>query len=293
VYGTDRGRAAHLVRHLGPTSASSLSLAEVEAYREARLSETTKRGGPPSSGTLDREIELLKRMLNYAVATKKVSANPLASVALLKKKNVRKVVLDEAAFSRLLAAAVEWLRPILLVAFDTGMRKEEILSLRWKGQADAYGLDLKAGAIALADDDTKTDEPRTIPLTSRLATALRALPRRLGSPFVFGHPETGAPRKDIKKAFARACRSAGLEGIWFHDLRRSFVTKARRAGIPESVVMRFSGHRTRAVFDRYNIVDQSDIEQAVGRLDAAAEAGGRVLDEVGGGGAEKTKAPRS
>jgi integrase len=119
--------------------------------------------GAPAAGTLDREVELLKRALNYAVAMQKLAASPIASVPLLKKKNVRKVVLDEAAFTRRLTAADEWLRPILILAFDTGMRKEEILSLRWKGQTDAYGLDLKARTIALADDDTKTDEPRTIP----------------------------------------------------------------------------------------------------------------------------------
>jgi integrase len=124
-------------------------------------------------------------------------------------------------------------------------------------------------------------------------TALRAIRRRLGSPFVFVNPDSGEPWKDIKKAFARACREAGLEAIRFHDLGRSFVTKARRAGIPESVVMRFSGHRTRAVFDRYNVVDESDAVEAIGRLEAAAGPAGRVLDEVGEGGAEDAKAPRS
>ena len=62
--------------------------------------------------------------------------------------------------------------------------------------------------------------------------------------------------------FRRAGKGAEIDGLWFHDLRRSFVTKARRQGIPESVVMRLSGHKTRAVFDRYNIVSEDDIKEA-------------------------------
>ena len=62
---------------------------------------------------------------------------------------------------------------------------------------------------------------------------------------------------------------AGVKGLWFHDLRRSFVTKARRAGIPESVVMRMSGHKTRTVFERYNIVEDEDVREAVRRIEAA------------------------
>lgn len=91
----------------------------------------------------------------------------------------------------------------------------------------------------------------------------------------------------------RACSAAGLDGIWIHDLRRSFATRARRAGIPESVVMRMGGWKTRAVFDRYNVVADDDVREAAKRLQAAAGRHGRNLDENGEGGAEDAKAPRS
>ena len=71
----------------------------------------------------------------------------------------------------------------------------------------------------------------------------------------------------VKKRFRRAVAKAGLHGLWFHDLRRRFVTGARRVGVPESVVMRMSGHRTRAVFERYNVVDTQDLRAAVRALE--------------------------
>jgi integrase len=69
----------------------------------------------------------------------------------------------------------------------------------------------------------------------------------------------------------RSCARAGYHGIWFHDLRRSLVTNARRRGVPESVVMKLSGHRTRSVFDRYNIIDENDLKAAVEQIDRARQ----------------------
>jgi integrase len=69
----------------------------------------------------------------------------------------------------------------------------------------------------------------------------------------------------------RSCARAVYEWIWFHDLRRSFVTNARRRGVPESVVMKLSGHRTRSVFDRYNIIDENDLKAAVEQIDRARQ----------------------
>lgn len=82
------------------------------------------------------------------------------------------------------------------------------------------------------------------------------------------NPETGTRWEDARKLYIRARRKAGLTHVWFHDLRRSFVTNSRRRGVPESVVMRMSGHRTRNVFDRYNIVEDEDVRNAVKAIEA-------------------------
>lgn len=92
---------------------------------------------------------------------------------------------------------------------------------------------------------------------------------------MFINPETGTRWIDIKRAWERARTDAGLGHVWFHDLRRSFVTNARRRGVPESVVMRMSGHRTRSVFDRYNIVEEEDLRTAVSRIEVGREENSR------------------
>ena len=110
-------------------------------------------------------------------------------------------------------------------------------------------------------------------------------PDRRRLDLVFINPEKAW--KDVRKMFRRACKTAKLTGVWFHDLRRSFVTNARRRGVPESVVMKMSGHRTRAVFDRYNIVEEDDLREAVKRIEAgvakSSGGSGQDLDKVEGG----------
>lgn len=100
---------------------------------------------------------------------------------------------------------------------------------------------------------------------------LAALPRST-SGYVFVNPKTNRPWNQIRKVFARARDKAELPHIWFHDLRRGFITNARRRGVPESVIMRMSGHKTRAVFERYNIVNDEDLRAAVATIEAGREA---------------------
>ncbi len=115
-----------------------------------------KSPGPAALG--DRSCEA---QLAYAVRARLLPEHPLRDVPLLRRPNVRQMVLDEEGFQRLFAAAEEALQPILLVAFDTGMRKAEILDLRW------HQVDLGAGHIRLEAEDTKTNQARLIVLTER------------------------------------------------------------------------------------------------------------------------------
>lgn len=275
------GRFQHLDRYFGNMQLVDLHPGMIDAYRVKRRKEhrlirkrdpesgelrpvpRLRNGTPygPSDCSLDHDVKLLHAVINHAVRCRKIAANPIAGVKLLNTDNVRTSVISEADFARLHSHADDWLKPILVVAYDTGMRRSEIMNLRWDQ------VDLDARKIFLRADDTKAHQARIVHLTERARSALTALPKTQGR-LVFAHRAERSPSgKGRRWAFARARVAAGLPQIWFHDLRRSFVTNARKRGVPESVVMKMSGHRTRNVFARYNIIDDADLREAVKKIE--------------------------
>ncbi len=261
---TDLGRAKHLVRQMGREPIITLCPARVDSYREARRLELTVRGGPPTDATLDRELALLKRIINWAVRNQRIWKNPLAGVKPLNTDNTRSVVIDEEDLSRLLAKSPEFLRPFFVLYFDTGMRSGELLKLR-RNQ-----VDLQSGRVDLGRN-TKTRTPRTFWLTQRASEVLASLPRPLNpNAPLFQNPHTGRAYVDLKKSIRKALDAAGLTDAWLHDLRRSYVTNARRRGIEESVIMKQTGHKTHSVFRRYSIIEDSDLKEAARKFEAGS-----------------------
>jgi integrase len=159
--------------------------------------------------------------------------------------------------------------PVVTFAFYTGCRKGEILSLQWSQ------FDEQARMIRLEPGTTKNDEGRSVPLVNELFDLLVSLKRQRDEswprcPWIF--TRAGTPIKDFRGAWDKACRAAklvdgdGEPNALFHDLRRTGVRNLVRAGVPEAVAMRISGHKTRSVFDRYNIVNEADLKDAAAKL---------------------------
>jgi integrase len=190
--------------------------------------------------------------------------NPIASVSLERETNARDRVLNRDEFDRLMAVSPTHLKPILLTAYHTGMRRGEILRLTWDR------ADLKAGLIRLRPEDTKTQEGRRIPLTKELTALLKAstiypAPDGQRVPFVFMYH--GKPIRAIRKAFETACRRAEISGVVFHDLRHTFVANMRRAGVDYCRIMAITEHQTMDVFKRYHTIDHDGLSHAVTQLD--------------------------
>ena len=164
-----------------------------------------------------------------------------------------------------------WLRALLTTAYSFAFRKGELLSLRVKQ------IDLASSTIRLEAGTTKNREGRVIVMTREVATLLTAcIIGKQPDDFVFTRPDKkrkngtlvkGKPVKGFRKIWDKVCNSAGVPGLLFHDLRRSGVRNLRRLGVQESVAMRISGHKTRSVFERYNIIDGADLADAASRLD--------------------------
>jgi len=153
----------------------------------------------------------------------------------------------------------------------TGWRTpSEVLPLHWR-QAD-----FEAGTVRLDADTTKNGEGRIFPMTRELRALLGAqreytdtVQRDHGiiCPWVFHR--NGKPIKSFRRAWRSACKQAGLPGMIPHDFRRTAVRNLVRVGIPERVAMTMTGHKTRSVFERYNIVSPGDLTEAARKLDSA------------------------
>jgi len=155
--------------------------------------------------------------------------------------------------------------PIISVV---GGYESEISGLQWRQ------VDFEAGRVSLDVGTTKNDEARTFPLTHELRELLEnqkkhtlKLQHEEGKVLPWVFHKKGKPIVDYRKAWATACKKAGVPGRIPHDFRRTAVRSLVRAGIPERVAMQMTGHKTRAVFERYNIVSEGDLDMAAQKLD--------------------------
>jgi integrase len=159
---------------------------------------------------------------------------------------------------RLLAVADDVLRPLLLAALHTGLRRSELFRLTWQN------VDFKRGVLRMLH--TKNGERRELPLTDTLRDTLQQLPRRLNSDYVFPG-KTGHGLVDIRKRFHRALREAGIEAFVFHDLRHTFASHLVMAGVDLMTVKEFLGHKDIKMTLRYAHLAPDYKRAAINRLD--------------------------
>jgi integrase len=245
-----------------------ITLNQIQLYRKIRGSEDSKKysGKKVSVATINREVAAIKRALNLAMIYAKISSNPIATVTMLPEHNIRERVLTDKEFERLLCAAPEHIKPILIVAFYEPMRFQEIILLKWNE------LDFKSepGFIRLVANRTKGKKSgRVIPMHPRVKETFQSLPSRFKGGRVF--QKRGKSFFDFRKSFNQAKQDAGVDDFLFHDFRHCAVTNLRRAGNDIATIMKISGHKTLSMFQRYNLVDEKDISQVVWKTDSLDE----------------------
>jgi integrase len=225
-----------------------------------------------SNGEINRELTTLKRILNLARQNGKLMHVP--HVPMLKGRNVRTGFFEREQIDRILAHLPSAIRPAVQFAYITGWRvPSEVLRLQWRH------VDFEARVVRLDPHTTKNDEGRTFPFTDgleRLLEGQKAAHERLKAegvicPWLFYRSNRKVKGKRITtfmKAFRAACTKAGCPGRIPHDLRQTAVRNLVRTGIPERVAMQMTGHKTRSVFERYNIVSECDLVEAAKKLNA-------------------------
>jgi integrase len=209
----------------------------------------------------NRHVACLKHMITKAVEWEMApeqTLNRIRKVKQLAEHNRRLRYLSVEECQILINVCVPHLKPIVVMALNTGMRKEEMLSLRW----DKH-VDLKHGFILL--DTTKSGERREIPINETLQQTLQALVRRVHSPYVFTDAN-GKRFPDVKRTFHSACQRAGIKDFRFHDLRHTFASHLVMAGVDLPTVKELLGHKTLSMTLRYAHLAPSHKVKAVAAL---------------------------
>ncbi len=232
--------------------------------------ECMQKGNKPA--TVNRLVATIKHMFTKATDWNMVEEDTLKRVRrvkLLEENNRRLRYLSKEECQSLVNSCSSHLKPIVIMALNTGMRKEEILSLKWDN------VDLKNGFILL--DITKNGERREIPINTTLKETLNGIIRRIDVPYVFYQEvtvkEDGNEVKkairfgNIRKSFLSACRKANIRGFHFHDLRHTFASQLVMAGIDLTTVKELLGHKTLTMTLRYAHLAPSHKVKAVDILD--------------------------
>ena len=264
--------------------AANVSTDAVEKYKRQRRAE----GAAPA--TVNRELATLRRAFNYGKRSTPSRVFTVPYIQMFRENNARQGFVEDADFSRMATEAAKdglWMRTLLEVAYTYGWRRGEMLGLRVRQ------VDLLNRTIRLDVGSTKNGEGREVMMTPEVAELLRAaVAGKQSDEHVFTR-DGGKPVKDFRGAWRNLCVRSGT-GHWEcgkckavltgakcecggarkyvgripHDFRRSAAKAARRAGVPESVIMAMGGWKTPSMFRRYAIVSSADQRDAMDLLEA-------------------------
>jgi integrase len=221
------------------------------------------------NAVINRSLACLRRMLRIAHEDGKLQAVPV--IRLLKEPPARKGFVELEQFEKLLAKLPAHLQPYVTFLYHCGGRSGEAEQIEWPQ------VDLHRAIIRLEDDQTKNKDARYVPLPERLVLMLAAMKPKEGRVFDI---------TNLRKEWMDACAASGLgrkievegkpydpryEGLTLHDLRRSAARNLLLAGVPETIIMRIGGWKTRSVFDRYAVANTADLSAAMQRWEDYAE----------------------
>lgn len=263
----DEFRSRPLVAAFGRFRLDEISQIQIEKYKRDRRATDSRRGEKYAPASVNRELELLSAIFTHAIRLKLLPGpNPCHAVARLDEDNERTRVLSYEEEERLmgqLTGGREHLRPIVELAIQTTLRKSELLGLR------KANLDFDRSLVRVENNRrqrNKSKKARFVPMNSRARQLLLELCTTSGSEYVFPNRKTGRHIRDVKTAFNRACRDAGLEDFVFHDLRRTGATRLGDAGANAFHIAAILGHEDVNTSQIYTVATDSGLRRAMESL---------------------------
>lgn len=216
-----------------------------------------------SETTVNRDLEVLRHLLFWAVDEGLLATNPLSRMPMVRERRKARSVMSFDEETRLLREAAPHLFRLVISALDTGMRRGELLAQRWEH------VDFNRHLLSVTHSKTAGGEGREIPLTTRLYNLLAAQPDKQGFVFLF----KGKTIRKIKTGWAAAIRRAGIRYYRFHDLRHTFNTRLMEAGVMQEVRKALMGHSSgEEVNSIYTHVELPIKREAIRKLEAWVEA---------------------
>jgi integrase len=216
-----------------------------------------------SPGTVNRELRILRRAYHVGVGEKRLNRSSIPTFELLPEHNIREGFVEKGDFEAIMSHLHDVdVRDVVTWAFWSGMRKGEIGKLPWSA------FDKETWMLTLPGRITKNGKPRKLALVGiyREIIKRRLTARVIGCDLIFHR--NGKPFGSFRKSWVSACKKAGVPDLLFHDLRRTAIRNMVRGGVERTVARTISGHRTEAVFTRYNITDEEDLKDAALKTEA-------------------------
>ena len=251
-WGRDESSLKRLLPFFGNLLLSKITPRHIEEYKRVRLDKV-------KPGTVNRELASLKHMFTIAEKLGRFDGkNPVKQVKFLQERQYVMKILDREEINRLIDAAADHLKPILIIAVSTGMRKGEIFNLRWSD------IDFIAHYIHIKE--TKSNVMRKVPMNAVVAATLKNIERK--SEFIF--PSSWSKKhkhiNDVFRLLKAACKKAGIRDLRFHDLRHTAATLMVTGGVPLVTVSQILGHATIHMTMKYAHPTPEDKRKAVNVL---------------------------
>ncbi|NIQ13074.1 MAG: tyrosine-type recombinase/integrase, partial [Candidatus Dadabacteria bacterium] len=219
----DRTCLENIKSFLGNLKLSEVSSSDIDDYKKFRLNNSIK------ESTINRELAVFRNLLNFAIKRKKLfSENVVTSAGLFKISNVKERILTPYEQKRLLDNSPAYLKAIIICALNTGMRKSEIITLKWSN------VDLINNLIKIEELNNKSKKIKLIPINSKLKKLLIILKIKYKDKkivFLNSHGEPYSRHDSLNRVFSSALKKANIDGFRFHDLRHTTATRMVEAGV--------------------------------------------------------------